>query len=288
MGEEEQIQPSTILSTTRWVATARRLFCLDGTAEVSEPIKVKADLALKHLNQRFKVFLKKRIPRSKRTHWVMVISYKNLPVSAAIMALSGHLAKFLQGLNSEDCLLVNDDGCFVLCSKEPDREGAYLYFDLVRHVFIRSGKVVGRPFPKRDDEHLIEAKKKEPTSKFYRWYPSEESERAKNLGIKGNFETHLRQVIAVGWNNDCEDLKYLDKNWDDGGILILNDKDREFIKGSMKNLNLPESQAIVKFAHLLGYQVEHGYDLALPQDPRVNASGSVGHESILGVISWDD
>ena len=97
------------------------------------------------------------------------------------MALSGqYLATFLDYLNSKEGLLASDAGCFVKCSNKPDQEGTYLYFDLARRVFIRSGKVVGRPFTTRDGKHLVDAKKKVPLSKFHRWYPSMGSERANN------------------------------------------------------------------------------------------------------------
>lgn len=154
---------------------------------------------------------------------------------------------------------MNDSGCFLKCKDNRGLEGAYLYYDLTRHVFIRSGKVAGRDMVVRNDEHLLEAKKDTPSSNLYRLWPSNHSMRAKKRGIKGNFES-LLQVVAVGWDPTCEQAKYLDKNWDEGGVLILNEKDKAHIRSSMRNLNCPE---IVKFQHMLAYIMELGYDLAL-------------------------
>ena len=195
------------------------------------------------------------------------------------MTLSGHLAECLDCLSEDDCLLVNDDGCFVKCEKHPDRQGVYLYFDMICEVFVRSGKVAGRGFTKRDDEHLEEAKKNTPSSKFYRRWPSKHSERAGKRGIKGHFE-QLIQLIAVGFDPDSEQSQYLDKNWDEGGVLILTEQHKKLIRASMKNLNCP---AKIKFHHMLAYQMELGYDLAVAPD--WNASGNPGFESVIGVFS---
>ena len=46
----------------------------------------------------------------------------------------------------------------------------------------------------------------------------------------------------------------------------------------MKNLNC---SAIVKFQHMLGYQMELGYDLALSPDDIV--STNPGYEAVIGV-----
>ena len=50
----------------------------------------------------------------------------------------------------------------------------------------------------------------------------------------------------------------------------------------MKNLNC---DAIAKFHHILAYQMELGYDLAISPDN--NVSCSPGFESVLGVVSDD-
>ena len=265
-----------------WRVNAIRLFQLgiaEGT-EVSEELASKADLLLRMLNHRFRIFLMERVPvKSKRAHWTMEFAYNNMPVNAAVMVLSGHLPMALECLSESDCLLVNDDSCFVRCSTCPGREGAYLYFDLVRRVFVRSGKVGGRGYSSRDGEHLKEAMKPIPTSRFYRWWPSERLERAQNKGIRGHFE-HLVQLVAVGYDPKSEQTTYLDRNWDDGGVLILNERHKSLIQSSMRNQKCAE---VEKFRTMLDYQFELGYDLALAKE--TNASTNAGYEAILGVVS---
>jgi hypothetical protein len=77
-------------------------------------------------------------------------------VVAAVMVLSGHLKSDIECHNKRDSLLITDSGCFVKCSETPDQEGAYLYFDMVRQVFVRSGKVAGHGFVSRGDEHVAQ------------------------------------------------------------------------------------------------------------------------------------
>ena len=206
-GDEPQILPSKLIRTPIWRTTASRLFNLRirGESSMIEDPSSKADTLLRIMNQRFRSFLKNRVTvKSKRVHWSMEFAYNNLPVSAAVIALSGHLPMALECLTDSDCLLINDMGCYIKCEDCPDREGAYLYFDLVRRAFVRSGKVVGRGFRKRNNEHLSEAKKPTPSSRFYRWWPSAHSDRAQNRGIKGHFE-HLVQLVAVGFDPNCEE-----------------------------------------------------------------------------------
>ena len=152
----------------------------------------------------------------------MQFAYTNLPVVAAAMILSGHMKVDLECLDEADSLLITDSSCFIKCETHPNDEGAYLYFDLVRRVFVRSGKVAGRGYVVRGDEHLKGAKESIPTSPFYRRYPSKLSERAAKCVRKGHFE-NLLQVVAAGFDPTSELLDYLEKDYNDGGVLILSD-----------------------------------------------------------------
>ena len=102
----------------------------------------------------------------------MHFAYANLPVVAAAMILSGHMKIDLKCLDEAESLLITDSSCFIKCETHPNDEGAYLYFDLVRRVFVRSGKVAERGYVVRGDEHLKAAKESITTSTFYRQYPS--------------------------------------------------------------------------------------------------------------------
>ena len=84
----------------------------------------------------------------------------------------------------------------------------------------------------------------------------------------------------MGFDPNCEEAKYLDRNWDEGGVLILNERHKCLIRSSMKNLNCA---SVIKFQHMLGYQIELGCDIALAKE--MNASTNPGYEAVLGIVS---
>ena len=270
-----------------WRANAIRLYRLharidnlwvDPGAEVSEHAKIAADRLVDILRSRFLVFLKQRIKeKSRREHWSMVFANRNLPVVAAVLVLSGHVKTDLECLHDGDSLLVTDCSGYVKCCDCPDHEGAYLYFDTLRQVFVRSGKVAGRGFLERNNDHVKGSKEARPSSAFYRYYPSKQSDRATRKR-RGQFES-LVQVIAAGFDPKSEEMATVDQNYDKGGILILNACEERAIGLSMKNLNCSTKD---KFKHMLAYLVELGYDLSLA--PGDVVSINPGFESVLGVF----
>ena len=242
-------------------------------------MKLRAESLLAILQGRFKQFLKKLIKqKSKHDHWCMRFAYNNLPVVASVMILSSHTKSDLECLNERDSLLTTDSSCYVKCADRPSSEGAYLYLDRVRQVFVRSGKVAGRGFFVRNDEHRKAAKESRPSSTFYRLYPSKESPRDKRQR-RGHFES-LEQFVAAGFDPKCEEANALDKDHKDGGILILSAAEAGRVKSGMRNLKCDNKE---KFRHLLAYQMELGYDLAL--GPGDVVSVNPGFEAILGVIT---
>ena len=106
--------------------------------------------------------------KSRCDHWSMHFAFNNLPVVAAVLLLSGHVKSDLECLNERDSLLNTDSNCYVKCQDCSDNEGSYLYFDNVRKVFVRSGKVAGRGFVDRGKEHVTSAKASRPSSAFYK------------------------------------------------------------------------------------------------------------------------
>ena len=63
-------------------------------------------------------------------------------------------------------------------------------------------------------------------------------------------------------------------------MFILSNTEDENIRSSIKNL---KCTAKVKFHHMLAYQMEFGYDLALSPDEVI--SSNPGFVSVLGVLS---
>ena len=280
--EDSTIFPSTLLSDTAWVTYVIRLLDLETTAdtttEVTTTEKEKGDLLLIKLRERFKAHVKDRVKQAvKRNHWILKFAYKNLPIIAAAMILSKHLKLDLQCLGESECLLSSNANQFIPCLAFPRREGAYLYFDINRGVFIRSGKVVRRGFKSRHDEHLAASKEEKSSSHFYFMYPSKEGKRKEKRDKLGCFE-HLTQIIGAGFDPASEPAMHVGKNYKEGGLLIMSKDDQQRIKSCLKK----ELKAVQKFQEVIAYLFEFGYDLAL--SPENNVSRSPGFESIIGIF----
>ena len=84
-------------------------------------------------------------------------------------------------------------------------------------------------------------------------------------------------MIAAGWSPTRDTAQFLDRSWEDGGLLIFNKKEKKQISSSMgKGLTV-----IQKFHDMCAYQFEMGYDLAISLG--CNVSQSLGFESMLGI-----
>jgi len=276
------IPPSTLLSDTAWVTYVIWLLDLktttDTATEVSTTEKEKADLLLIKLCERFKVHVKNRVKQAvKKNHWVLRFAFKNLLIITATMILSKHLKLDLKCLGESECLLSRNSNQFIPCLAFPRREGAYLYFDVNRDVFIRSGKVVRCGFQSRHDEHLAASKEEKSSSHFYFMYPSKEGKRKEKRDKLGCFE-HLTQIIGAGFDPTSKPAMQVVKNYTKGGLLIMSKDDEHWIKSCLKK----ELTAVQKFQEVIAYLFEFGYDLAL--SPENNVSRSLGFESILGIF----
>ena len=282
LNEDKTILPSTLLSHESWVKYAVDLLALDKTSstptEVTSFDKEKADNLLRKLEVRYKLHVNTRISdASKRNHWVLALAYKNLPVVAACMILSSHLAMDIKCLGRLSCLLAPNANTFIPCADNSsmNRQGAYLYFDNNRGTFIRSGKVVRRGFVDRHKEHMAESKKDKPESEFYLLYPSKHGRRSDKQELLGHFE-NLTQVVAAGFDASSEPAMFLSKNNEQGGLLIMNNDDLRRIDSVLKTKHLSQLQKCQEF---IAYLFEFGYDLAI--NPDMNVSRSPGFESFL-------
>jgi hypothetical protein len=108
---------------------------------------------------------------AKKNHCILKFAFKNLPILAATMVLSNHLKIKLKCLRKTSCFLGCTFNQFIPCQLFPRQEGAYLYFDFNRGVFVRSGKVVRRGFQARHDEHLATSKEEKSSSHFISCIP---------------------------------------------------------------------------------------------------------------------
>jgi hypothetical protein len=189
LSDDEIVQPSALLSNKPWVEYVASLLDLEKICEtptdISSTEKAKADLLLIKLQERFRRHVIMRISQStKRTHWSLKVAYRNLSVVAAIMIMLKHVAMDLSCLGESSYLLAPTTAGFIPCEDHSsmNRQGAYLYFDLNRGQFIRSGKVVWRGFVVRHDEHYKSSQQDDPKLNFYLMYPSKHGKRSGRKG----------------------------------------------------------------------------------------------------------
>jgi len=84
-------------------------------------------------------------------------------------------------------------------------------------------------------------------------------------------------IIAAGWDPTSDCAKMLDRSWENGGLMIFNEKESAQVRASMGK-GLTELQ---KIHDMCAYQFEMGYDLCL--SPGCNVLQSPGFESVLGI-----
>jgi hypothetical protein len=278
----DSVLPSTLISDKSWVLYAINLLDLEKTTralrEISSSDKDKADLLLVKLCERFKKHVNLRVKQVlKRNHCVLKLAWKNLSVVASIMLLSNHLKMELKCLGEHACLLAVNTNQFIPSGAFPNCEGAYLYFDGNRGVFVRGGKVVRQGFKEQGEEHLACAKVEKSLLHFYFLYPSMYGKRRDKRDKLGCFE-HLMQVITAGFDPSSKPAIFLDKDHTSGGLLIINAEDEHRIKSLLKK----DLTSIQKHQEIIAYLFEFGYDLAI--SPENNVSLSPGFETVLGVF----
>jgi hypothetical protein len=140
--------------------------------------------------------------------------------------------------------------------------------------------VSAKGFGERHAEHLKEAKKEAFTANnFYSSYPTKCNPRAKkSKSVLGYFDS-LTLVIAAGFDPKSELAALIDKDFNEGGIMIMSDADKTNISSSMKQNNC----TLNKYHTFLSYLFKLGYDLAIA--PSSNVSDSFGFESFVGLFN---
>ncbi len=133
-----------------------------------------------------------------------------------------------------------------------------------------------RGFQARHSKHLVASKEEKSSSHFHFMYPSSEGKRQDKRDKLG-FE-HLTQVIAASFNPASETAMQVNKDYKEGGLLIMCKDDKHWITSCLKK----ELTAVQKFQEVIAYLFEFGYDLALSMEN--NVSCSPGFESILGIF----
>lgn len=280
------VLPSELLSSLTWVGVACELFRVNETVQnpivrVNEEMKQKADLLVKLLRSRLNAFMRKRrASKNCQNHWAIALAIKNLSTVAAHMVLSDHVKDNLNCLDESHSLLTSEFSRYPTSSTHNKDIGAYLYFDTNHCTPVRSGSVyaVDKGFGGRHGDHFKAAK--DPTvqsSNFYNGYPTKCNVRAQSNLIRGHFES-LTMVTVAGFDPKSDVAKVVDKDFTEGGLLVLNESDKTKMKECMKR----DPDVVHKFQTFVAYLMEFGYDLAIA--PASNVSDSFGFEAIVGLM----
>eukprot|EP00956_Cyclotella_meneghiniana_P037122 scaffold134700_cov46-Cyclotella_meneghiniana.AAC.1 len=210
-----------------------RRMVLNAYETIDDEMKAKADMLVKILRQRMQQLMNSRgVDKKRREHWVINTANKNLAVVAAYMVLLNHVKNDVSRLDETNSLLSLDTSKFVDCRSSLSMNshiGAYLYYDTNIGEFIRSGKVSAKGFLDRHEEHAkAAAREASSDNKFYTLYPTKANPRSKSTLAKGVFES-LTQYEAASFDmsNGC-----VNKDFADGGVMILSDADKVNIESS--------------------------------------------------------
>jgi hypothetical protein len=196
---------------------------------------------------------------------------------AAAMLLSNHLKMELRCISGNTCLIGCNNNQFIPSLAFPRQEGAYMYYDTNRGIFVRSGKVVRQGFNARHDEHLPVCKEEKASPHFYFMNPLSNGKR-KDKRDKIVCFMHLRQVVAARFDPAADPVMHVHKDHKIGRLLILSDDNKHQIKSSLKkNLNIVQN-----YQEFIAYILEFGYNLAL--SPVNNLFRSLEFELVLGVF----
>ena len=265
------VLPSSFLEKKEFVNLIKQI--TKKKISVDDDIKKTADLLLPRLQGRLSQHLLK-LPLEKRSHWCLIdFVQPNLPIVAAIIAAQNHLAKDLEILGNNDCLL----GSVLNFDSIEDNQsaiGTYLYFDSNRNHFIRSGKATGSTLHNRHAQHIRSATNQSTmtTSKFYRSYPAKQTN-LPNTSRLGWFES-LHPVVAFGFSPTNLDVITTDIS--EGGIIMIKE-----VKEKVEQMNKQTTQPYTaKAATMIAYLFELVYQLCLC--PHHDISENPGFESVLG------
>ena len=198
---------------------------------------------------------------------------------AALMCLFDHVKDDLLCLDNNATLLADKYSFVMVGGDEQEKQGTYLYYDLNDGKLIRSGKVTGRAYTIRHQEHYKRAATKRCTSKFYRRYPSK-SVHPNNVSTtrKGWFE-NLQQLVALGWRlEDADTMQKVTIEYKNGGLFLYTNEENKNINAlNMRGLETE----IRKRNDVVAYLIEITYDLCI--SPIYNVSKNPGFEGCLGV-----
>jgi hypothetical protein len=158
--------PSFFLQDSNWVRQIR-VNCAGGlfmeTEAVDNAMMARADVLGKLIRQRLANHKAKKVDASKQSHFALGWFSGNVSCVAAIVVLANHTRAEPNSVDENACLLQHPtEGVankFMVIETDPLKaEGCCVCHDKVDHQWRRSGKVSGRGFGVRHEDHWKSAK----------------------------------------------------------------------------------------------------------------------------------
>ena len=147
---------------------------------------------------------------------------------------------------------------------------------------LSSGKVTGRGFKVRHDEHTRKARANRllsDGSRFYSRYPSVNSSRCNSKFRKGRIE-NLQQLMAYGFNPFSPGvLDLLTTDVSAGGVMFFDEREKELVE----RVNFKGRNSKQKIGQIAAYHFELLFDLCLAASK--NVSQNPDFETCL-VVWW--
>ena len=209
---QHEVKPSALLKNLDWTGKARDIFedtvaqCLSDDM-ISQEDCSRADSLAKLLLSRLRRLKDEKILNAdKHKHYALSWYALNIPVMAALMVLFKHTVGDVSVVKLDECLL-SGPGDFANVDDCEDHMGAYLVYDIVRRVFVRSGKAHSakrsrepRTLGVRRKEHADKALKEPEENNFNSCYPDKNCTRDLGDARRGYFQDLVFKA-ALGWRH---------------------------------------------------------------------------------------
>ncbi|KAL7536826.1 LOW QUALITY PROTEIN: hypothetical protein ACHAXR_007426 [Thalassiosira sp. AJA248-18] len=269
--------PSDFLRNPQWVDSVKSVIRGVDAVLITEEMMLKANKLALALEPRLTLHISDRVDPSRQNHWTLRFTHDNIPPMAAAMCLFGHVVDDIDMHRLDERLLnLPMQQMFKIVTGDLSAlEGCYLYYDNLKHKWIRSGKSSGDGkdacFLGRGKKHNDNARSKDQmrVHRFYRDYPARGVE---NLGApEGHFE-NLVMYCGMAYDKKC-DVKALCSDAVNDGLFVWSLESISEMKRKGGDLKEHQLDAVA-------YLWEICYDLLLAKGE--NVSKSPGFE-VLGL-----
>ena len=259
---------SEYLLNDEWVEKVKATFmgrATTSTVTINDDVLKQANQLASAMISRLNCFVADRVHSSRQNHWTLSYTRDNIPPIAAAACLFGHIVDELDTYGCHECLLQSpmDDMFMVALGELGKLEGSYLYYDLKKGKWIRSGKTSGDGddacYEGRNNKHEKNAASldKMRGSKIYAYYPIEGEA---NLGARRGYFDNLVMYVGMAYDKTKNVEPILSSD-----LLVWSKQSMAELKKKKGDLKRHQLDAVA-------YLWELCYDLLLASNDNVSES----------------